>query len=306
LTNAFVVAVSSRIESRGAAVDREELERELKKFPPRAIVAFAARCARRVQPLFSALSDRDIEAVDRAIAIAELCASEASTGREEADSAVAAATAADAAANRDANTFYAAGDIADTTNAAYNVFAAASTAANVSADAARAAADAARAAAAADVADVAYAAASSAYAAAGAAAAAAAVYAAAAAANDVWLAISADLQRLAALSPNEPKNRSFVVDPNPFGPLGPLWSEGEPEWFRQFKAKAEAKAAIATDQSLGEAPPLYLYFDLEEFSDNEIAEMIGMLSDVYQEIGGDRLVIDSTTLLQPACAPEGA
>jgi hypothetical protein len=51
--------------------------------------------------------------------------------------------------------------------------------------------------------------------------------------------------------------------------------------------------------------PLSLYFDVAEFSGAEIAEMIGMLSDLYRGVGGDALVIDGITLLDPALVPEG-
>jgi hypothetical protein len=49
------------------------LERRLRKLPLRAQLAFAARCARRVQPLATRLSDdlANHEAVERAIAVAE-------------------------------------------------------------------------------------------------------------------------------------------------------------------------------------------------------------------------------------------
>jgi hypothetical protein len=47
---------------------------DLEKLPLRAIVAFAARCARRVQPLFRSGEKNELRAVEAAIACAERCA----------------------------------------------------------------------------------------------------------------------------------------------------------------------------------------------------------------------------------------
>jgi hypothetical protein len=78
-------------------------EDELRKLPLRAIVAFAGRCARRVQPLYSVAagaSDRltHIHSVDRAINVAEIWAG----GGAADDAAARAADDARAAANADA------------------------------------------------------------------------------------------------------------------------------------------------------------------------------------------------------------
>ena len=40
-----------------------------------------------------------------------------------------------------------------------------------------------------------------------------------------------------------------------------------------------------------------LYFDLDDFSPTDIADIIGLLSELYADIGGDGLVIDDVTLL---------
>jgi ribosomal protein S1 len=40
-----------------------------------------------------------------------------------------------------------------------------------------------------------------------------------------------------------------------------------------------------------------LYFDLNEYSQADIAEMISLLSDLYRSVGGDALVIERATLL---------
>jgi hypothetical protein len=43
--------------------------------------------------------------------------------------------------------------------------------------------------------------------------------------------------------------------------------------------------------------PLSLFFDLDQFAPTEIAEIIGLLSEMYQDVGGDALIIDDLTLL---------
>lgn len=183
---------------------------DLKKLPLGAIVAYAARCARRVQPLYgcaagAAESRKHEAAVEGAISVAEnFCLSH--------DVSAPAYGAA-----------YAARDAADTT---------------VAKDAARAAAAAARAAAyafdlpkcavydrpvytsrvAAEAGDAAEAAARAAEHASGSAA-------------PVEAAARADFDRLSKLNQGSYPELGQPIDATKNGPLGPLWAEGPPEWF---------------------------------------------------------------------------
>jgi len=202
-------------------VATEDIQERLAQLPRRAVVAFAARCTRRVQPLTHFIPQQDRDAIDRAIASAE---------------AFAKGTAADWAAHRAA--------AADARAAAVAVVAAA-------ADAARAtAADATRAAAVADavaddaawadaVADARAADAATAdddaWAAADARAAVAwATDAAARAARAATrAATSRDLERLIALNLGQPGTLGAPIDPSEAGPLGPLWPQGVPEWYTE-------------------------------------------------------------------------
>ena len=43
--------------------------------------------------------------------------------------------------------------------------------------------------------------------------------------------------------------------------------------------------------------PISLYFDLDSFSPTDIADIIGLLSELYADIGGDGLIINDVTLL---------
>src|SRR5512135_813846 len=188
----------------------DDIQDQLAKLPLRAIVAFAVRCARRVQPLGHVLTEyRQVE-VEDAIASAERFA----RGGKAIHAAGAAARAADAAR-----------------------------AAARAVDAARAAA--AKAAADSDWVDAADAEAEAAWAdatvraAAACAARAANAAAADAAAEDTtraaWdtgrAAARGDLHRLLALELGRPGTLGKPIDPTEEGPLGPLWPGGTPAWY---------------------------------------------------------------------------
>jgi hypothetical protein len=180
-----------------STVAPEDIRGRLTRLPRRAVVAFAARCARRVQPLAHALPQQDRDAIARAIASAEAFAQ----GTATADTAWAAARAAD--------------DAADEANAAR-------------AAAARAADNAARAATDADAAAWA-----AVWAADAAAAWVAAAARAAAARAATWVAAASDLERLIASNPGRPGTPGAPIDPSESGPLGPLWPHGVPEWYTE-------------------------------------------------------------------------
>ncbi|MBV8267584.1 MAG: hypothetical protein JO252_14765 [Planctomycetaceae bacterium] len=183
----------------------EDMRERLAQLPHHAAVAFAARCARRVQPLTHALPQQGRDAIDRASESAEAFAK--GTADAAADAAAARADAARAdAARADAEAAVAA----------------------KAAGAARAGAEAAWA----DAADVARADAAGA---AAAWAAAAALVAGAAAADEAaaWAAASSDLDRLIALKRGEPDTLGAPIDQSEAGPLGPLWPQGMPEWYTQ-------------------------------------------------------------------------
>jgi len=226
---------------------------EIELLPRWAQVAFAARCARRVQPLI--LHDWPeapqifLDNIDKAITLAEASAADPASASEKADAATFAraayaAYAADAAAARAA---YA----ADAARAAY-------------ADDAAAAADAARAA-----------------------------YAAADAATFARVAvraIRADFELLGAFARREGWDNDTPVPPEVFGPM---WPDGVPEgWPNKLVAPVRN---LDTDCI---APPLSLYFDGDEFTPEQISEIIGGLSNMYEEMTGDHLVIDTTGVLQ--------
>src|SRR5271157_2429460 len=200
----------------------DDIQDQLAKLPLRAIVAFAVRCARRVQPLGRVLTEyRQVE-VDDAIAIAE--------GFARGGKAVRAAGAAARAGNAARAAAAKAAADSDWVDAADAEAAAAWADATVrAADAAACAARAANAARAADIA--------------AAAAAARAAAAAAAAAEDTaraaWdtgraasrTAARGDLHQLLALELGRPGTLGKPIDPAEDGPLGPLWPNAAPDWY---------------------------------------------------------------------------
>jgi hypothetical protein len=91
------------------------------------------------------------------------------------------------------------------------------------------------------------------------------------------------------------------TDDTPVPPtvFGPLWPDGPPPGW-PVEASADPAAAAAIDP----APPLRLFFEMGVFSPAEMAEIVGHLSEAYQALGGDRLVIDDVALLDPALVPQ--
>jgi hypothetical protein len=182
----------------------ESIERRLEELPLRAVVAFAARCARRVQPLTGRLSGLGRDAMARAIHAAE----EFARGNPLPDTAghgclVAAAdlVAAGAALGEAAIAAVAADD------AKACAYAAALGAPVASAG--RAASAAASAVASANL----------------------AVEGATEAGHVAAAAAHADLDRLAILQLGRPRTRGLPIDPAEEGPLGPLWPYGAPLWY---------------------------------------------------------------------------
>jgi hypothetical protein len=199
-------------------MDKKKLESELSKLPARATAAFAARCARRVRPLFGSHLPGG-EAIEHAIVVAEQIASGVTV--KDAD-AKAAAKAAAWAANDAANASAAADCPFTAVYAAKAAAYSAVEAADRSPAGAAVAADEA-------VTYISYAEESAGF----------------EPRIDTDRAMVEDLRRLAALDLGEPQTLRREIDAAPTGPLGPLWPEGEPEWFR--RACATADAMLATD-----------------------------------------------------------
>jgi hypothetical protein len=221
---------------------------ELKQLPLRAIVAYAARCAHRVQPPVESfgLTTWHKESLKHAILVAEEFARGVTTAaivKTALDTAVAARRtiwdhpAADAACAAAEAAFITASyaDAADAADAASLIVA--SIADSAQAQAAR-----------------------------------------------------ADFIHLLGLGLGLSQEFGQPIDPSESGPLGPLWPKGEPEWFRP----------PGEPPKIADAAPIKLYFDLAEFSDDEIVSILGRLSDLYRSIGGDVLVIEGTETLDPA------
>jgi hypothetical protein len=259
--------------------ENKSIEDKLNRLPLRALLAIASRCARRVQPLTRSLSKTEREAVERAIASAEAL----SVGDHdhfssaifslEIGTAATAAVAATAAA--------AAVAVADAVFVAIESYASS----NTSGAAAYAALSAIDASASAVLSfrdsDVAYAAA------------------------------FADLDHLLAMNLGEPGTLGQPIDPTESGPLGKLWPEGEPEWYRNLVVSINAEGTLETNaESVIEsiAPEgLVLQAYVGEFANvDEVSDALAKLgyalNAFHVEAGGNGLVIDDWKIY--VAAPE--
>jgi hypothetical protein len=203
---------------------------ELSRLPLRAIVAFAVRCASRVEPLTSELGEEAVQIVHGVIATAEGFAKGASLDKNMVDEAArAAARAADVVRSGSSRASTAGRDSANAARAAW-----------AASETVRAAHSAARAigVGALDAALSAAALASQVAEAADDAATAAAEVAAANAAR-------ADLSRLLELNLGGPGEIGQPIDVTETGPLGSLWPKGAPVWYlspaRQSSAPPTAR-----------------------------------------------------------------
>src|SRR5512135_3211581 len=204
----------------------DDIQDQLAQLPLRAIVAFAVRCARRVQPLGHVLTEYRPVEVEDAIASAEGFARggkavrAAGAAARAANAARAAARAVDAAraaaAKAAADSDWVDADDAEAADAwaeapvrAADAAACAARAANAARAADRAAADASAAGADADTARAAWDTGRD-------------------AARD---AARGDLYRLRALDLGRPGTMGKPIDPAEQGPLGPLWTDAAPDWY---------------------------------------------------------------------------
>jgi hypothetical protein len=176
---------------------------DLSRLPPHAIVAYAARCAMRVQPLFRAGSPELAASVERAIGAALRIASghvlsvDDTTAAEGAEAAAAATASVPAARHAARAAAYAAHAACAADQAPYAAEAFAGDAARAAHAAAVAAAD---------------------------------LQAAADAAHYADYAAQADYERLVLFNRGAPAV-GLPLHCSEDGPLGPLWPEGKPSWL---------------------------------------------------------------------------
>lgn len=271
--------------------NEQEIRVGLSKLPRRAIAAFSARCARRVQPLYALPKDypeeaRHREAIDAAIRLAEERATGHSIPTDVVDATIEAANATIQATE-------AAVQVADVAVQAASVenkvpaFVATRRIVTASDTAVRAA-----------IASV---------------AADPTVFADAAVAtasiDDATAAATlSDLRQLLDLNLGTPRQDGKTIDPSPSGPLGPFWPKGEPDWFRTA-VEAPAPASEPARSDLGERleaaqpqPLISVLFDESGFTDEDVELVLGYLSEVYRESGGVGLKVVGGKTLMPEWA----
>lgn len=248
---------------------------EIEQLPRWARVAFAARCARRVEPLYTIdwpeAPAKHIEALDIAITMAEKFAAHTGHSGKAYEYFMYAEDAARAARS--------AIDADDATNDADAAAFAAAQAAHAADDdghyAARHAVDAARAA-----------------------------VRAANAADDGGFTVTGIRRDFDFLIKQVRENKCDDGTPVPPSAFGPMWPDGEPQWLHEDRLPSQPTEHAERTPS----EPISLYFDLNEFSPQEITEFLGDLSAVYASLSdGDELVIDDMTVLDTsdALVPSG-
>jgi hypothetical protein len=232
---------------------------DLAKLTLRAMAAYAARCARRVQPLFEAIKARlgaeTSFAVERGISLAERFAQ--TTATPDVESVTKAAEDVNAAANAaaDAGRPYlpahsAAYSAAEAT--AYAICAAYGVAAPEAVPTPVAAARAAK---------------------------------AARAAYDSDALIKACIHDYRILRQLSGHASGTLGDPIDSESLGPLWPEGEPEWFSAGDTVGPAGLALGEDET-HTTPGIEIYIDPGNASKETIQEVLECLSDLHIAEGG--------------------
>jgi hypothetical protein len=91
---------------------------------------------------------------------------------------------------------------------------------------------------------------------------------------------------------------------------GRVYYEGCKEIIdRYHRIEAQLKDNKNTERSSYDSKinPVEIYFDTSEFSNEEIAAILALLSDLYRSVGGDALVIDKMEMLDlsSVLVPEG-
>lgn len=77
-----------------------------------------------------------------------------------------------------------------------------------------------------------------------------------------------------------------------------LISSGSEGWYTYKAFQSLMEELHKTSDGLN------LYFDFNEFSTEEISGALAVLSELYRSVGGDRLVIKKSEILEPFYEPE--
>lgn len=262
-------------ESRGDGLPVEE---DLRRLSSRAIVAYAARCARRVQALCHSDDAAHLQAIERAIVIAERFAQGADLAAADMTSAASSAVATEVvgyAGNAAVNAAYTAANVVNAPSIV------ATSASATAVDAANAIDDHAL-----RVGPV--------------------VHVELARISGRAALIVAARSDFSYLMANHPRGDNPLGAPIDLSAMGPLWPEGEPEWFKKSN---EPPGDVEQPEVSQIAGPLRVYIDSDAYTPEEKGELLSLISDLYSLQTGDRLVIDSTGTAEPVpvgiSAPDG-
>ncbi len=94
-----------------------------------------------------------------------------------------------------------------------------------------------------------------------------------------------------------------------WGKLEDLPKAERQEFIDAIMKVFEGAESVLTYKFITQGPeseaPISLYFDLDSLTPTDIADLMVLLSELYEGLGGDGLIIDDVTLLdfQPASVP---
>lgn len=100
-----------------------------------------------------------------------------------------------------------------------------------------------------------------------------------------------DYKRLLELTERGHLELGLPIDLHEAGPLGPLWPDGEPEWYTKAKLEAEARVAREAqandiDQEPPTIPPLDFLLDPGDATPEEIGTLFAEISKLNRMMGG--------------------
>lgn len=97
--------------------------------------------------------------------------------------------------------------------------------------------------------------------------------------------IDLDLKAILSLVSGVPSDEDPTVDPDIEGPLGELWPNGEPEWYTPSLTN-DPQASPALPGMEKAEPDIVLVWDPEVLDERRYAQLIALLGDVVRAEGG--------------------
>jgi hypothetical protein len=96
-----------------------------------------------------------------------------------------------------------------------------------------------------------------------------------------------DFNGLLALNLGQPLTLGQPIDPSETGPLGPLWPDGSPDWYRHPPKRTDEGTPESRSESADEnTPSLVIVWDPEILGPDDYAKLVTALGDLVRAEGG--------------------